>query len=631
MAEPYSDHHDEVSQDLHTAISNLEQFALLNAFEPIPHFYHLELKDGHIIPNAVDPYQKLVGLARCFVTALLSDTVRRDHEQRRDRLQQEILRAIDIVKNSYPLLDKLKNGDAAERKLADAAMATIDHFNSVIEGARDRPPSWGQRFARFLFRRSGLSVDEHLARQTIELPLPASQHCESPQDVGQACYKVSTMVPGIASNVSSKVSSLAAPQQGPLYVSLIPSHREVDAFRVKAITMIRNYGFPSTSLSEALKAVRQTPVQSADTKITKGLQGEATIVTFKQTIEPFPGEVLLLEGSFRRDAHSKVPSIPIPDSFRLFSRSSQSGFPHPIQHAGWGLCDKLLPPCPDYPEKLPLYRMLCDQKRKMAQALLPSGVLLFQAKRLLETQKELFEAYHDEFLTLHRRLASAIARATNANTNNGIIKNLFHFLKGQSAALEQLAQAYSCICDTAIVKPLEYLQNSWLSARASGSWTALTSERRLELSRSMFLEGAQEALERLKAEKLLQVPEPLATYMVFLGQLLQKPACELVLQYMSEKIGFEPPKLSPFAQRLQTATFRQLMAFMVNLEVDLGDDPEEQRLLVKNRLVMTLEADITCFEEPLAMNANKSVTSLRKELADYYHQRALNPNRRAFA
>lgn len=620
-------HGEEITHDLRTAISNLKKFAQLNAAEPIPHFFQIDMEEGQLVSHSINPYQKIVGLARCFVTALLSDSVRRSHEQRRDRLQEELLRAIDIIKNSYPLLDKLKEGDPAQRKLAEAAIATIDHFNEVLQGSQSHTPSWGKRFARFLFQRSGLSVDDRLASQTIELPLTAILECQSPRDTrsGQQPYHRVTANPqsGASSVASRRVSLVTTTLQGPNQVCLLPTRREIDAFRVKAITMIRNYGFPSTSLSEALKAVRHSPIQSAASETTMGLKGEdATIVTFRQTLEPFPGELLLLEGSFRRDAHSKVASIPIPDSFRLFSRSSQSGFPHPIQHNGWGLCDKLMPICPDAPGQVPLYRTLTVQKRKVAQALLPLGTMLPRAKQLLEMKKELYEAHQDTFLELHHRLAIAIIDAGDKSSQVPVIDELFRSLDNAPGAVERLAQAYATVCETYVNKPLDSLQSAWLQARNSGDWLAYTPSHRHALARQLFLHASKAAEEELIIDRLPQISPQIAAYILLLGSLFREPACDIALQYMSEKISFEPPVLDTFALKLQTNVFRQMMAFLVDLEIDLGPDLEEQRDLIKDRLVLSLEADIACFEACDPVAAGKNVSALARELSAYYTERA---------
>ncbi len=611
---------DVVIQDLQTAISSLNKFARLNVAEPIPHFFHLDMKEGEHVSNSVASFQKIVSLARCFVTALLSNKVRRRREELRNRLQDDLIKAISIIKNSYPLLDKLKQGDPAQRSLAKAAIDTIDQFNEVLQSAQTKTPSWGQRLFRFLYRCSGFSCDERFVSQTINLPLLASAECHSPQHLGATQYRVTANPQkGASSVISRRISSLQGPQ-----VCILPTLREVDAFRMKAITMIRNYGFASTSLGEALKAVRHTPVQSTASEETEGLKGyDATVVTFRQTLEPFPGEVLVLEGSFRRDAGSKVASIPIPDSFRLSSRSSQSGFPHPIQNNGWGLSDKLMPLCPDFPEKMPLCRALMEHKRKVAQGLLPLGNLLSRAKQLLDLKKELYEAHHDEFIDLHHRLAYAMISGDGTRQKHAVVKAAFKVVHHEPGAVERLAQGYASLADIYISRPLEVLQSAWLQTKSTGTWSRISPKDRFTLARSLFLDASKETEQQLKNERFAQMPPPLADYFVMLGTIIREPSCEIALQQMSEKIGFEPPVLSKFAMRLQANTFKQLMTFLVDLEQDLAENIDERRSYVKERLVTTLTNDVESFEENDLLEASRNTTALVNELNSYYCARAI--------
>lgn len=618
------------TQDLRQAIENLEKFALLNAAEPVPHFCNLDIKEGQLVPSDDARYQSVVGLARCFVTALLSDRVRREHEALRDTLQNEILKAIDIIKNSYLLLNKLKHGDDTQRKLAEAATGAIDRFNQVIRDAHDNGSSWGKRLVRFLFKQTGFALSEKLVGKTIELPLIASHECQSPppRNPDHAWHKVQpTQNPTANPDSLMKISTLAKPLQDPKGLAVIPTHREVDAFRVKAVTMIRNYGFPSTSMGEALKAVRQAPVQGASEEISNEMNsGNATIVTFRQTLQPFPGELIVLEGSFRRDVESKVSSVPIPDSFRLFSKSSQTGFPHPVQHNGWGLSDKLLPPYPDAIDRLPLYRTLYEHKRKIALGLLPQGRLLAHAKMLLEHKHELYEIYHDELLTLHKCLALAIANAAGKRKNTDSIEQIkhgFRTLKTGAAAVERLAQVYHRVDEAAITKPTEQLQTAWTSLRGSAAWIAKSSTERRIYAQNIYTEAAYEARELLATQTEGHSLAPLRPLALALTDIIRDGCCEIVMQYMSEKMGFDPVTLSPLAIKLQQAAFNQLMAFLVEMELDPLEDRDEMRALIKTRLFASLERDIACFDNISTTKHGRSVTLLTEELEHYYHHRSL--------
>lgn len=603
---PTAQSYDEVTGDLRDAIETLRHFAQLNQTESIPHCYHLNLKAGHLSNGKAEGNRNLAGLARCFFTALLSDSVRRRHEEHRDAVQDKVLKAIDIVRNSYPLLDKLKEGDEAQQKLADTALSAIEEFNSVINTTDGRRPSWGQRAARFFAQRSGLAVDDRLVGKTIELPLSVSSHCMSP---GRHTHRVSQQT---GSTSTQKVTSLASPLQCSDGIMVSPTHREVDAFKVKAVTMIRNYGFPSTSLYEALKAVQRAPVEGAASEESPA---EATIVTFRQTLQPFPGEVIELEGSFKRDGKSKVASVPIPDSFRLASRSSQTGFPHPIQHNGWGLSDKLLPPLPDDFQQLPLYRTLYQHKRKMALALLPQGQMLPQAKELLVSKEEAYLKYADDLLALHRRLALSIIWAAGEHKSRRglqVIQRFFSYLEGVPSAVHHLAQVYQKLDEIFIAQPIDQLQAAWATAKATDNWKQTTANQRYDIAKKRFTEESQRAEETLDAE----LPEATQEFLFMLGRLLNRAASEIVLQYMSEKVGYRPQPLSSFATKVQCATFKQLTTFLVDLE----QCKETPLPSLAEQLIASLENDIIRFEEPTDSQNGKGVALLAAELHDYYNQ-----------
>jgi hypothetical protein len=486
-------------------------------------------------------------------------------------------------------------------------LTTIDQFNEVMARTKKTPPTFGQRFVRFLFKQSGLGLDGELAGKTIELPLPASLECESP-------HKIDFTLHHCASLACYKVSSFAFPAH------LSPTQQEVDAFRMKAITTIRNYGFPSTSLSEALKAMREAPVQGT----TNNCSTDSTIVTFRQTLEPFPGETIVLEGSFNRNAHNAVSSVPIPDSFKLYSKSSQTGFPHPLQHNGWGLSDKILPPCPDALERLPLYRVLFEQKRKIAMSLLPHGWRLPHAKLLMEIKLNVFETHKTELLALHQRLAQSLANAAGVEKNNpiqDIIRNLFKHLKDEPNAIERLSHAYQCIAEVYCSRPSEQLQHQWLEMKTSDTWQSMEPQHRLESATHLLQNALTQSIQTLREGDLAYFSAPVADYILAMGDLIGDAARELILQYMSEKMGYEPEALTTFAQKIQANAFKQLMSFLVDMEFDRELSDEERRIRVRDRLIQALESDIACFEDVVPLRSGRSVSSLARELQGYYDNR----------
>lgn len=92
------------------------------------------------------------------------------------------------------------------------------------------------------------------------------------------------------------------------------TEREIDAFRMKAITLIKNHDVTFPSVAEALKTIKNTPIYA-----TYEHENEA-IVILEQRLSPFPGETIILKGSFKRDPKSLVSTIPI--NFELTKKFS---------------------------------------------------------------------------------------------------------------------------------------------------------------------------------------------------------------------------------------------------------------------------------------------------------------------
>lgn len=178
---------------------------------------------------------------------------------------------------------------------------------------------------------------------------------------------------------------------------LIPSTQELDAFRMKAITLLKHHEINFSSFTEQLNLIRAIPIEIEKHSHAK------TIIAMQQTISIFPGETIKLKGSFKRYPESHCRSIPIPESFLLDTQSQQTGFPHPSQHHGWALSPLLLPKD----------EILMKKREDIALKLMPKGSLNSKAKELLKLKQQSFQEHLEEFLELHHRLHRAILKASN--------------------------------------------------------------------------------------------------------------------------------------------------------------------------------------------------------------------------
>ncbi len=545
--------------DLRSAIDNLSKFAEENEGSLVPHFYHLNVRDGQIFAERNTPRPSTAELARCFVAAIFSNQARKEFSQKKEAVQSELIKAVELIKANYLVLDRLKEGSPTERKLADAAVAAIQRFNQVVSNTKKPPEGLRSRFTRFVFQQTGLSADLDLAEHAIDLPLSTyiCTHALRPETISHAFRPVITS--DILVTSQKKVSALVSP----LVPGFQPSSRERDAFRLKAITLIQQYGDPEEiSWARAIRAVHRAPIQSAaDTPPGDDSSAYHGVVAFRQTLQLFPGELIVIEASFQRNAHSAVASLPITSSFKLSARSAQTGFPHPSQHNGWALSDKLVPA--NLPDPL------CRRQRKLAKELLPKGRLNRKAKEWLDLKKTAFEADLDRFLALHQQLAETLLNQSEKKYSHDLVKVFFAFVRDQEDPYEMLSLTYQAIADNFLVSPFDKVRD--LDAEELGA--AFLKE----------VKRSQRRAERLKHSGVM--PGAMLKYTAALGPVFGEAAAGILQQQRRE----HPRPATPMETSLQMAIVHQLTEFLDELERDTPPNYEKQ-------LEKSLERDIRCFE-----------------------------------
>lgn len=207
--------------------------------------------------------------------------------------------------------------------------------------------------------------------------------------------------------------------------SISPSKHELDAFRMKVITLLNKHDVGFSSMSEQLQMIREVPVVLID----KNSAAER-IVMLHQTISPFPGEIIKLKGAFKRHSKNDSYSIPISESFQLNIQCEQTGFPHPLQRNGWSLSPKLL-----------LNHALNEKLKETAVKLYPKGSLNFKAKALLKQKHLCFDTHCEEFLEFHKQLNKAIVNAARIENMNNI-DQFFENLKMKKNRYHLLSHLY---------------------------------------------------------------------------------------------------------------------------------------------------------------------------------------------
>ncbi len=234
---------------------------------------------------------------------------------------------------------------------------------------------------------------------------------------------------------SARITSIFAPPVQPLEIPLEPLPREMDAFFLKVITLLKKQEetYPPREIMVRLK--RSTPSLSAiplDENFPHGPQK----VTLWQSVELFPGEKHKIYGSFRRPSPICDTTIPLPESFHIVTDSQQTAFPKPSQHTGWAANEKWLSQ-----EKAESDSALYEQKGRVAKELLPSGKYLPFAKKLLQLKREAFCREKEAFLKLHERLVRAFFDKAKLE-EDGRVAPFFEYLRGHPTPYFELTEAY---------------------------------------------------------------------------------------------------------------------------------------------------------------------------------------------
>lgn len=572
------------SKELMLAIEKLQTFSQHNETELIPNVHHLDVREGTLVASENSPLKRTINLMSCFISSLLSEKARVQQEKKKNLVQNEVLHAIGVLRRHYLFIQKLKKGNPQQQQLAAAAIAAVNNYNGVMDFKKGSP-SWSGKIVEFLYKQSGLSVDETLRGSAVELPQPAIMQNEAAKQLSQ---KLQT-----TSNKAMLCSSyLEIPTQ------------EADAFRVKFISLLKSQGM---TVSEQLPTIKATPIQRV-------AEGSPSIVSMMQTLRPFPGETIVLKGSFLRS--TKNSSVPIPDSFHMASESSQTGFPHPSQYALWSLCDQLVPICPLRLDHLVLLQPLYLSKNALAKELLPQGSLNAKAKEILKLKKQAFEKNRDTYLGLLRELNHAMLKAAPKGVAPENALSLIDRFFENKPSYEYLSDIFEIINSHFIEHPHNKLQESWVEG--STLLTHNDPKSRLQAASTILSEEFQASINSLKqtTQPSSKIEQNTLDYIVCMGHLLGIPARTIILQHFSEMIKYSPPALSEYEQRMQIATYKQLMAFHKELNDPLSLDN------IKEMFLSHLQHDISLFQDAAFEEVDDRATSMVHELEVYYNSQA---------
>jgi len=557
--------------------------------------------------------QKTIALVKCFIKTAFSDKTKLKHNK--ERIQDEVLRAVNILYRHRLLIEKFKQGDSTQQKLAASAMAAIQRYNAVIEKAKDHPKSLSKHIALFLLEQGGWSVGKELAR--IDLPQRAFLQINSHQK-------------GKTTEVSQKIASLYPNTFACKNQETALDQTTKELFYMKAISLMGKYDIASHA--EARSLVYKTPIEVQ-------FDPQSSKAQLLQCLSPFPGQTVKIIGHFQWDSQSKTyrpitnhqPDSKESNAFEWSIQSHQTGFPHPSQHIFWALSDCLIPGCLHFQEQLPVFTPLHNRKKERALALVSNGAILKKAKQLISLKRQVFEKNPGEWLEKHYELHESILKPAPAHIAPENIKekleNFYAILENSAQAFEKLTETYQRMLHYFIVLPHDKLQMEWIE-RHSDDLISGDPVRSYQAALKLLEEQAAQSLQELQNQRANKDEERIALdFMIGMGSVLRIPAQSIILQHFSEVIEFAPPMLNDFEQRIQAAVYKQLIDFEDDLETELSASQEDNFRLIEEKMQCQMESSIALFQ----VESFESVEALYppvNELEDYFNSRWIIEGRR---
>ena len=567
--------------------------------------------------------QKTIDLMRAFFAATFSEKKREEQVQQRQEKYADLLHAIDVLKSNYLLIDRLKMGTPQQQKLAASALAAIERYNAFIDLAKKKPSSLGEHIASFLAEHGGDVRVENLAKihmpyqATIELKFsePGRKAGNQPKH-----YTSRNLSPYVIAS-SHKVGSLTQ-----LVVPLAPltphhnlylSKQAVELFHMKAIALIEKHGILSNV--EARSAVRKTPLHVMLDPARPDICQATCALT------PFPGQTIAIKGSFAKDLRTQEYTCPNADSFILTFTSTQTGYPHPLQHTGWALPD-LLPVYPHHLDELPLFRLLYQHKHEMGRTLNPEGPFLLKAKEILRLKRHAFDYAKEHFIDRHRLLIIGLMTAAQADAQAiYAAEQFFQRLKPVYHGYDYLADTHHLVHGLFIIRPFEKLQTAWMERKIPAFQGPDFQLRYRTALQFMANEAqfAQEELTRQRQSAASDLEKCTIDFMQGLGTILSTPLHNILLQSFSESAAFAPPMLNDFELKLQLILFKQLKAFLTDFSLELTDDDIRNNALILQKMdhCLLAETDILNAESYETLEAKDPDAQLPNELEAYYNSR----------
>jgi len=460
---------------------------------------HVPLEEAlHTLDRATSG-EKLHDLAS--IEGALSLVMSRRRRQARNQhhiiMKGQLLRSIDTIKIA---LLRLEAGHLRDTALGEKLLRVTERYNAILKKTKSSPRTWWQKLLHHAHKLHGGFFDEEF--EEIEMPDLASRKISQ-----VATHRSLEKITGVLRDTAR------------------PCCQEVDLFYAKAYTLLKHEGQPV--LDEALRTLKTCSLEATLCR--------DDILSLRGAISPFPGETIELSGNFHR---SGPWSVPIKESFTIRKTSSQSGYPHPLQHIGICFSEKLLPRSVLRPALARGVSQLVSQRRDLAKKLESGGALNRKAKELLLARKKLFRDEKTILLPLLEECLESFFFAAGVQA-----PPIREYIEGFG---DSYFEALSSMCAkqvaSTITRPIELCEQKWLSDTVT----------------------KLEDFETILSEAL--VTEKESGFPASFGAALAKCVPSVVPFLFSERLGQTPPHLDLFSQKMVAAAFQEQMDFISELE-----------------------------------------------------------------
>jgi hypothetical protein len=536
--------------------------ALQSAIEKLKVFHdasNLDVNErGELVAMKSTRLDHIVSLAKRFVSPFFFDQKDLQEEKLR-QIKEIILTASDVVRTHSPLLLKLQQGEPAERRLAESAMEVIKKYNAIILEAQNNK----KIVSYSLDDKIQILLDNEIKDSQIELPPMVSIKYESHPGSHLAQQTLKALSTTFLLS-EKKIHSPALTHKKMMQAM-------IDAFQIKAIRLIQTHVPPSYLSLGIRQLVKLSP-------ITVEIEENSSLIVMRQTIELIPGSIMFLTGFFERKADSKFMMFPVLKDLNFTLDLTQPGFPYPSQHTSWSLADSLVDANPLRSEQMPLFKEIQQRKKNMSYALLHDPTMIAKARQVYQNKKLAFDQNLVSLLPLHRQLMEALLEVNQQLIKDRKWLETFYATITQCPSVfNELVYLQQRLLDLFITQPAKKLQEEWL---VENSPLRVGSDQEKFNFALMFLEEEEKRV-------LLNSQQVENLYILKMGPILGGASRMILLQYMSEKMGFPPPMLNEFTQRIQACAFQQVQAFLRDLE-----NPHWNSQHVSQQLQGDLEADI---------------------------------------